>query len=103
MADYYRGQVNERSRIVAPLLENLSQASSEPSHEEKLALEELRSSVRDCINLLPFETRRLLYLKYWKDMTYEQIGKILGISERSVEGKLYRAKQVLSKTLTKKV
>lgn len=102
IADYYRTQVNERSKIVVPLLENLSEASNEPSYEEQLVLTELRNNIRDCLNLLPFETRRLLYLKYWKDMSYEQIGKILGISERAVEGRLYRAKQLLSKEISQK-
>lgn len=103
MADYYRSQVNTKSNIIVPLLENLAETTNKPSHEEILALEELRTEVRQCINLLPFETRRLLYLRYWKDLSYEQIGKILGLSERAVEGRLYRAKKDLSKVLTGKV
>lgn len=102
MADYYRSQVNRKSGIVVPILENLAETSYEPSYEEQLSLEELKTDIKACINLLPSQTRKLLYLKFWKDLTYEQIGKILGLSERSVEGKLYRAKQVLAKRITDK-
>lgn len=102
ISDYYRSQINERSGIVVPLIENITETDNKPSHEETLALEELRGNLRDCINLLPFETRRLLYLKYWKDLTYEQIGKIIGVSERAVEGRLYRARHELSEILSRR-
>lgn len=102
IADYYRSQVNARSKIVVPLIENLTETTNEPSYEEELALKELRNDVRDCINLLPFESRRLLYLKFWKELSYEQIGKILGLSERAVEGRLYRAKKLLSEKIVEK-
>lgn len=103
IADYWRNGVNERSKLIVPLLTGLAEADSWPSPEEALALSELRANVRDCINLLPFATRKLLYLKYWKDLSYEQIGKIIGASERAVEGRLYRAKNALGEILNDKL
>lgn len=97
MADYYRTQVNKKSKLVVPIIENIVQTDDSTTPEETYALEELRQNVRACINLLPYDSRRLLYLKYWKDLTYEQIGKVLGISERAVEGRLYRAKTAFEK------
>jgi RNA polymerase sigma-70 factor (ECF subfamily) len=94
IADYYHDQVNENSRFIVPLLDSLTYIDTDKlSPEETLALKELRVSVNDCLNLLPFEKRRLLWFKYWKDYSYEQIGKIMGISERAVEGRIYRAKE----------
>lgn len=93
IADYYHDQVHENSRIIVPLIDSLTDIDTKHlSPEENLALKELRSTVNDCLNLLPYEKRRLLWFKYWKDYSYEQIGKILGVSVRSVEGRLYRAK-----------
>ncbi len=98
IADYYHDQVNENSGIVVPLLDSLTYIDGDNlSPEERLALKELRSSVNNCLNLLPYEKRRLLWFKYWKDYSYEQIGHILGISERAVEGRLYRAKEDFAK------
>jgi RNA polymerase sigma factor (sigma-70 family) len=98
ISDYYRDQINERSRIIVPLIDSLTYIDKGSlSPEESLALKELRSSVNNCLNLLPYEKRRLLWFRYWKDYSYEQIGKILGISERAVEGRLYRAKEEFGK------
>ena len=52
--------------------------------------------------LLPPQKRRLLYLKYWKELSHKEIGKILGLTERAVEGQLYRAKQALRLVLQEK-
>lgn len=93
IADYYHDQVHENSRIVVPLIDSLTAIDTKTlSPEENLALKELRTLVNDCLNLLPYEKRKLLWFRYWKDYSYEQIGKILGVSERAVEGKIYRAK-----------
>lgn len=99
IADYYHDQVNANSGIIVPILDSLTYIDRDNlSPEEALALKELRSSVNDCLNLLPYEKRKLLWFRYWKDYSYEKIAKILGISERAVEGRLYRAKEEFSKT-----
>ncbi len=93
MADYYRDQVNQRSTRVVPTLEmwaNIKDPSLNP--EEKAVLLELTQNVKECLKLLPKEKRQLLYLKFWQELTTAKIAKILGVSERAAEGKLYRAK-----------
>jgi RNA polymerase sigma-70 factor (ECF subfamily) len=104
IADYYRDQINERSRIVVPALKAMSLIeSSDIAPEEKLALNELRDNVNRCLNLLPYEKRRLLWFRYYQDMGYEQIAKILGVSVRSVEGRLYRAKHDFAKVYSSRL
>ena len=99
IADYYKDQVNQKSHIVVPILKDLSDLESdEASPEERFALKELSDAVNKCLDLLPPEKRRLLQLRYWREMTYAEISKILGISERAVEGKIYRAKKLFKKT-----
>jgi len=93
MADYYREEVNRRSTFIVPTLEswaNLKDNSLLP--EEKLALDELKNAVRSCLLLLPEEKRQLLYLKYWRGMSLKEMAVVYATSERSVEGKLYRAR-----------
>jgi RNA polymerase sigma factor (sigma-70 family) len=98
IADYYRDQIHRNSRIVVPLIEAITDIDNKSlSPEESLALKELRKSVNECLNLLPTEKRRLLWFRYWKDMSYAEISKILGISERAVEGQLCRAKDSFAK------
>lgn len=98
IADYYHDQVNENSKLIVPLLDSLNLTDTKNlSPEENIALKELKSSVNDCLNLLPLKIRQLLWFRYWRDMSYEQISKLLNISERAVEGRIYRAKEEFAK------
>jgi RNA polymerase sigma factor (sigma-70 family) len=102
IADYYRDQVNHNSGIIVPILGNLNIKDDKTlSPEEKIALDELKISVNSCLNLLPWETRKLLKLRYWEELSYREIARILDISERAVEGKLYRAKHTFAKVWPK--
>lgn len=100
MADYYRGQIHERSILIAPALEDLASiGSKELTLDEKYALEELRMTIREALAKLSPEQRQLLHLRYWKDQTISAIAATLNMSERSVEGKIYRAKVSLKQVL----
>ncbi len=98
IADYYRDQVHKNSRLVVPFIENLVLSDSQSlSPEEQMSLQDLRKSVNQCLDLLPYEKRRLLWFRYWLDMSYDQIANAMNISVRGVEGRLYRAKQDFAK------
>ena len=100
IADYWHDQINDNSRWVAPLLKEWGTGDTRSlSPEEKMTLAELRASLRECMNLLPDNKRRLLQFHYWYDLTLKEIATKLGVSERAVEGRLYRAKKVLKKIL----
>lgn len=93
ISDYYRDQVHRDSKIIVPIIETLTEADPNSlSPEEAMALNDLKKNVNDCLNLLPPKKRRLLQFRYWYDMSYEEIAKIIGVSERAVEGQLYRAR-----------
>ncbi len=103
IADYYHDQINNRSRFVVPIIDalaNIDDKSATP--EEALVLKELRMNVNKCLNMLPYEKRRLLWFKYWKDMSYSQIALLMGMSERAVEGKIYRAKHEFAEVWAEK-
>lgn len=103
IADYYHDQVNRNSRIVVPLIEAFTEADTKTlSPEESLVLKELRKSVNKCLDSMSPEKRRLLHFRYWYNLSYAEIGKIMGISERAVEGRLYRAKEEFSQVYSSK-
>lgn len=104
IADYYRDQINKRSKLVFPTLKRFSQIeSNELPIEEKIALNELRDKVNQVLNMLPLETRRLLWFKYWRELSYQEISVIFmakygkKFSIRAIEGKIYRAKKAFAK------
>jgi RNA polymerase sigma-70 factor (ECF subfamily) len=98
ISDYYRDQVNKHSRIVVPLIDALTEADKKTlAPEEAMALEDLRKSVNRCLDSMSPEKRKLLQFKYWQNLSYKEIGKILNITERAVEGRIYRAKEEFEK------
>jgi RNA polymerase sigma-70 factor (ECF subfamily) len=100
IADYYREQINRDSEFIAPFLEEIADINSDNiTFTEKYALNELRASVRSCIRLLPEDKIRILFLRYWEELTIKEIAKQFNLSEKAVEGRLYRAKQSLKEIL----
>ena len=52
-------------------------------------------SVRQAIARLPEMDREIVVLRYFDEMSYEQLQGVLGISIHAVKGRLFRAKQRL--------
>lgn len=102
LADYYRDQVNRQSKIIVPSIERFNSiCDPKISPEEKMVLDELKSKVNRCLNLLPDEYRKLLQLRYYEELSLKEISLRLGFPSRSLEGKLYRAKKLLAKIYAK--
>jgi len=98
LADYYRSQVRHQSHFVVPAIDSFNQIiDPKISVEEKLVLDEFKSKINQCLNLLPREYKDLLTLKYYEDLSNREISLKLKIPGRSLEGKLYRAKKLLAK------
>ncbi len=72
--------------------ENLP-GSSTP--EEELLRRERVESLKRALNALSASDRRLIYRKYYYRQSTAQIAAELGMTERAVEGKLYRLKRRL--------
>lgn len=54
-----------------------------------------KNYIRDCIKKLPPRLKEVVVLYYYADLTQKEIGSILNISEKAVEGRIYRAKEKL--------
>jgi RNA polymerase sigma factor (sigma-70 family) len=55
--------------------------------------------VRSIIAGLSFKAREVIYLRYYNQMSYQEISKLLGISQEAVNGRLRRAKKIIAKEL----
>ena len=77
--------------------ENVTQTNDESSAK---AVESQRDDsgdvVRQALKKLTEPARELVYLRYYDGLSYEQISKVLGISEQAVNGRLRRAKRKMA-------
>lgn len=73
--------------------------SQEPTPEEQLLLQERRNELREALILLSRQDRILFYRKYYYLQSTAQIASELGMTQRAVEGRLYRIKKRLRKLL----
>ena len=73
--------------------------SPEPSPEEMIIQKERQSAVNYALRQLSPKDRMLFYRKYYYLQSTAQIASELGMTERAVEGKLYRLKKQLRKML----
>lgn len=89
--DYARRQA--RRHIVGKVEENMP--SPEPTPEEAVLLQERQEEVRRALERLPGGDRALFYRKYYYRQSTAQIAAELGLSQRAVEGRLYRLKKRL--------
>ena len=73
--------------------------SQELTPEEAVLRQERRAAVNQALNWLPSQDRLLFYRKYYYLQSNAQIASELGMTERAVEGKLYRLRKQLRKWL----
>ena len=79
------------------LSEEIRATSGQP--EEELLKRERKNRLFNALEGLPGGDRTLFYRKYYYMQPTAQIAREMGMSERAVEGRLYRIKQKLKKTL----
>lgn len=73
--------------------------SPEPVPEDAVLQRERGEAVNRALNRLSHEEKLLFYRKYYYLQPVAQIASELGITERAVEGRLYRLKKQLRKAL----
>jgi RNA polymerase sigma-70 factor (ECF subfamily) len=74
-------------------------ASATESSEKQLIQEETRSTIQKALDALPYNLRAPLVFREYGDLSYKEIGSILGISENNVKVRIFRARENLGKAL----
>lgn len=93
--------LNHARRASGSSAEELSEStpSPDPTPEETLLKKERQEALKTALSRLSYEDRLLFYRKYYYRQSTAQIAAELGMTERAVEGKLYRVKKQLRKSL----
>jgi len=69
--------------------------------EESVLREELRTEVQRMVDELPPAYRVPLILRYWYELSYQEIAEVMGLTVQAVKSRLHRARlQMVEKTST---
>ncbi len=80
-----------------PILQILS--GTEPSPRETMFQTETQSLIQEIIQSLPEKQREILLLREKTDLTFEEIGKVLGCSSNTAKSRMHYALLALRKQL----
>lgn len=73
--------------------------SDDPEPDEIVLQDEQRDMVQALINALPEKYRAVTLLRYYGDMSYDEIAQSTGLSESAVKTQLHRARKMLADRL----
>jgi RNA polymerase sigma-70 factor, ECF subfamily len=77
----------------------LDPPASDPPADELLEKRDVRSKVRDCIDLLEPDFKEVLILRDLQDCSYDEISAILKVQMGTVKSRLFRAREAVKDCL----
>ncbi len=73
--------------------------SAEPGPERSALSHERRERVQQALQRLPENYRLVTVLRYWHDLSYEEIERVTGLPESTIKTRLHRARHMLAAAL----
>jgi RNA polymerase sigma-70 factor (ECF subfamily) len=104
----YRMAVNEslnfikRRRRFETLDESAEYAAAGQTPAEDYEENEMSRNIQNALMNLGIDHRAVIVLKHFENLSYEEIGYILDIPEKTVKSRLFTARQVLKNIMIKK-
>ncbi len=90
-----------RRRPSAPLDDvALYVPSDEPQPDELALRNEQSAAVKRLLDALPDKYRSVTVLRYYNDLSYEEIARVTGLTESAVKTQLHRARKMLAEQLS---
>jgi len=71
--------------------------SGQPTPEQVVDRREREIVVQEMLARLPPDHRAAVVLRYWYDLSYQEIAQMAGISEEAVKSRLFRAREQLAR------
>jgi RNA polymerase sigma-70 factor (ECF subfamily) len=73
---------------------------SDPQPEEVALRNEAQRQVQELINKLPPDYKAAVILRYWHELSYEEIADALGSTLPAIKSRLFRARQMMAEAAT---
>jgi RNA polymerase sigma-70 factor (ECF subfamily) len=88
-----------RTRHPAERIESAAQLAAPSGTADEVAAREVGEQIAAAVDKLPEDQRTALVLAEYHGLSYAEIAEVMHCSEKSVESRLYRAKQTLRASL----
>ena len=96
---YFRKTKSRNEEALEENEETLIESNLGNEIEEK----EAQEIVRNEIDLLPAEFREIFVLREYSELSYEEIGQMLGLSKEIIKSRLFSIRQKLIKNVSKRI
>jgi RNA polymerase sigma-70 factor (ECF subfamily) len=74
-------------------------ASDAPQPEQVVGKSQMREQVRQVLNTLPPNYRAAVVLRYWYNMSYNEIAGVMETTESAIKSRLHRARRMMAAEL----
>ena len=75
--------------------------ATDPQPEEVALTQEAHHVLHEMLDAIPADYRAATILRYWYEMSYEEIAETLNTSVSAIKSRLFRARQMLAKSASK--
>ncbi len=102
---YCVDRLRRRRMTLLPLEEGQAPAQVEPPREApeaRLLAREREREIQSLLAELPADYRVVLILRYWQDLSYQEIAEALGTSESAIKARLHRARELMGQYLARR-
>ncbi len=104
-SNYCIDQIRKRRTVLLSIDEPLPphpalHSDNHQGPEAQAVAQEQRDLVQGMLNQLPSEYREAVVLRYWYDMSYEEIAEVQQTTVSAVKSRLFRARRQLAETET---
>jgi RNA polymerase sigma-70 factor (ECF subfamily) len=71
-------------------------------HDSDCQIDDQKAILDEALQQLPQHLREAIFLRFYNEMSYEQMGRILSATEQMIDGRLRRAKKKIAVYLKRK-
>ena len=84
-------------------LESAESVESDQDLEEILNQTQVGEHIRWCMEKLSGEQRQVVHLAFFEDMSYREVGTIMGSPEGTIKARMFHAKKALKRCLSRRI
>ena len=95
--------IRRKSKHVMEPLEVTDTEQSDYDLDDLLSQKQLGKHLGSCMDKLSADQRQTVHLAFFEDLSYREIGTIVGSPEGTIKARMFHAKQVLKRCLARRI